>query len=105
MTIKIVMIVGEASGDSLGGQVLAALNARRDDLVVTGVGGDAMQAHGLKPIFPMADLTVMGFSHAIKSYGLLKKRAAEIIDHIFKTRPDVIVTIDNKGFSFVWAKP
>ena len=99
MTIKIVMIAGEASGDSLGGQVLAALNARRDDLEVTGVGGDAMQAHGLKPIFPMADLTVMGFSHAIKSYGSLKKRAAEIIDHIFKTRPDVIVTIDNKGFS------
>ncbi len=99
MTIKIVMIAGEASGDSLGGQVLAVLNARRDDLDISGVGGDAMQAQGLKPIFPMSDLTVMGFSHAIQSYGALKKRAAEIIDHIFKTRPDVIVTIDNKGFS------
>ena len=50
MTIKIVMIAGEASGDSLGGQVLAALNARPDDLEVTGVGGDAMQAQGLKTI-------------------------------------------------------
>ena len=99
MTIKIVMIAGEASGDSLGGQVLAALNARPDDLEVTGVGGDAMQAQGLKTIFPMSDLTVMGFSHAIQSYGVLKKRAAKITDHIFETRPDVIVTIDNKGFS------
>ena len=99
MTIKIVMIAGEASGDSLGGQVLAALNVMGDNLEITGVGGDAMQAQGLKPIFPMADLTVMGFSHAIQSYGALKKRAAEIIDHILETRPDVIVTIDNKGFS------
>ena len=99
MTIKIVMIAGEASGDSLGGQVLAALNARRDDIDVSGVGGDAMQAQGLKPVFPMAELTIVGLSHAMKSYGRLKKRAAEITDHIFKTRPDVIVTVDNKGFS------
>ena len=99
MTIKIVMIAGEASGDSLGGQVLAALNARRDSLEVSGVGGDAMQTQGLKTIFPMADLSVVGLSHTIKSYGRLKKRAVELTDHIFETRPDVIVTIDNKGFS------
>ena len=104
MTIKIVMIAGEASGDSLGGQVLAALNARRDDIDVSGVGGDAMQAQGLKPVFPMAELTIVGLSHAMKSYGRLKKRAAEITDHIFKTRPDVIVTVDNKGFSLRLAK-
>lgn len=99
MTIKIVMIAGEASGDGLGGQVLAALNTHLQPLEVSGVGGDAMQGQGLKPIFPMAELSVVGLSHAIKSYGRLKKRAAELTDHILETRPDVIVTIDNKGFS------
>ena len=99
MTIKIVMIAGEASGDSLGGQVLAALKADQANLNISGVGGDAMQAQGLQPVFPMEDLTVLGLSHAVKSYGRLKKRAAALIDHIMETRPDVIVTIDNKGFS------
>ena len=99
MALKIVMIAGEASGDQLGGRVLAALRHGHADLDVTGIGGETMQAQGLKPVFPMADLTVMGLSHAIKSYRRLKRRAAELIDHIMTSRPDVIVTIDNKGFS------
>ena len=63
---------GEASGDSLGGQVLAALNADQSNLNISGVGGDAMQGQGLQPVFPMEELTVLGLSHAVKSYGRLK---------------------------------
>ena len=99
MTVKIVMIAGEVSGDSLGGQILAVLKPQLPAHEITGIGGVSMQAQGLTPIFPMEDLTVLGLAQALTSYRRLKKRAAQLINHIMTTRPDVIVTIDNKGFS------
>ena len=103
MTLKIVMIAGEASGDTLGGEILTALNKRVSDLEVTGVGGRTMQQQGLRPVFDMADLTVMGFAAAFGAYSRLKKRAYLLIDHIMTTKPDIVVTIDNKGFSMRFA--
>jgi len=99
MTLRVVMIAGETSGDLLGAQVLSSLKKRVPNLKVSGVGGQAMQGLGLKPVFPMEELTVLGLGEALRSYRRLKKQAWVLMDHIFATQPDVIVTIDNKGFS------
>ena len=99
MTLRVVMIAGETSGDLLGAQVLSSLKKRVPNLKVSGVGGQAMQGLGLKPVFPMEELTVLGLGEALRSYRRLKKQARVLMDHIFATQPDVIVTIDNKGFS------
>ena len=99
MTLRVVMIAGETSGDLLGAQVLSLLKKRVPNLKVSGVGGQAMQGLGLEPVFPMEELTVLGLGEALRSYRRLKKQARVLMDHIFATQPDVIVTIDNKGFS------
>jgi lipid-A-disaccharide synthase len=99
MTLRVVMIAGETSGDLLGAQVLSSLKKRVPNLKVSGVGGQAMLGLGLKLVFPMEELTVLGLGEALWSYRRLKKQARVLMDHIFVTQPDVIVTIDNKGFS------
>jgi len=99
MTLRVVMIAGEASGDILGSLVLSSLKSRQPNLTVTGIGGKAMQDLGLEPVFPMEHLTVLGLGEALRSYRRLKNHARVLMDHIVDTRPDVIITIDNKGFS------
>ena len=93
------MIAGEPSGDAMGGDIMAALKQTQNDFHISGVGGAAMLAQGLVPVFDMGELTTLGFGQAIMAYRQLKKRADELVAHIMDSRPDAVVTIDNKGFS------
>ena len=58
--LRIFVVAGEASGDALGAGFMAALKALHPDAEFYGVGGRAMQAQGLSPLFPMEELSVMG---------------------------------------------
>lgn len=102
--LNIFMLAGEASGDAMGGDILNALKEDGRALHITGVGGSRMIAQGLKPIFPMEELTVFGFLQAMKAYKRLKQRGDELVRHIISSKPDVVVTIDCKGFSLQLGK-
>lgn len=41
---KIMLVAGEASGDQLGGRLMAALKAKQDSIQFIGVGGPAWSA-------------------------------------------------------------
>lgn len=92
------IIAGEPSGDRLGGALITALNERAD-LSVHGVGGQDMQAAGLKSLFDMADLTVMGLSEVLPRLPLILRRIRQTADDIIARRPDVLITIDSPDFT------
>ena len=58
--LSLMLVAGEPSGDQLGGQLMAALKTLAPDVVITGMGGPAMAAQGLKSLFPLSDTAVMG---------------------------------------------
>lgn len=99
MTQEIFMLAGEVSGDKLGGIILQEMRQRGYKDRIVGVGGIEMQAQGLESIFPMPELTVMGIGGAIKHYSHLKKRLHQLVDHIRKSKPRMVFTIDSKAFS------
>ncbi|MDP1974469.1 MAG: lipid-A-disaccharide synthase, partial [Alphaproteobacteria bacterium] len=69
---SIYVVAGEASGDLLGGRLLKALYEKLAGQVqFFGVGGDTMQEAGLKSLFPMTDLSVMGFTEILPKLPLL----------------------------------
>jgi len=49
-------------------------------------------------LFPLEDLSVMGFAEVVPRFFLIKKRILETVKEIYRFRPDVLVTIDSKGF-------
>ena len=53
---KIFIIAGEVSGDALGARIMRQMR----NAEFAGIGGAEMTACGLKSIFPMSDLSVMG---------------------------------------------
>jgi lipid-A-disaccharide synthase len=99
------LIAGEASGDSLGASLMAALKTRFSGAVrFAGVGGPLMAEEGLRSLFPMDDLAVMGLAEVVPRLPVLLRRMAETRADILAQNPAVLVTIDAPDFCFRVAK-
>ena len=93
------LVAGEPSGDAIGAGLVRAL--RREygaPLEFAGVGGDAMAAAGVRSLFPMEELSVMGFAEVVTSLPRLAVRLRQTLGEIRQRRPRLVVGIDSKGF-------
>lgn len=98
--MKIYLIAGEPSGDLLGSRFMRAMRQKAGENVeFFGVGSDTMEAEGLKPLFDISDLAIMGLTEVIPSIPRVLKRIKETVDDIVRVRPDVVITIDSWSFS------
>lgn len=96
--MKAFIIAGEASGDRLGGALMAGLRQLRPGIAFAGVGGPEMTAQGLQSQFPMQELSVMGIAEVLPKYRHLKRRIRETADAVIAAQPDVLITIDSPDF-------
>lgn len=103
MPPSIFILAGEASGDRIGADLMARLG-QKVDASIEGVGGHTMQSLGLRSIFPMSDLAVMGLIDVLKHLPLLLFRLRQVRLHILRSKPDVVVLIDSQVFSALLAK-
>lgn len=99
MATSIYIIAGEVSGDLLGGKLLKALKPEIKKLTIHGVGGSKMKQQGLKTLFPMRELSLMGFAEIIPHIPKLLKRINQTVDDIIAKQPDLVITIDSPGFT------
>ena len=98
---KVFVIAGEASGDRLGGSVLAALRERFTDVVIAGIGGEDMRQNGLpQSLFPMQQLSVMGLAEIIPAIPRILYRLQQTVSAIEAFQPDVVLSIDNPDFTY-----
>ena len=93
------IVAGETSGDVLGARLMAALRRMRPELAFAGVGGARMTDMGLKSLFPMSDLNVMGLVEILPRVRLLRRRMREVSDDLARRQPAVVVTVDSPGFT------
>ena len=98
--MRIWINAGEASGDLHGALLAEKLRERAPDVDLVGMAGPAMREAGVKPLFRVEALSVMGltevFGHLPKILGLLRgiKRELRV------QRPDALVCIDAQAFNF-----
>ncbi|GHS98419.1 lipid-A-disaccharide synthase [Bacteroidia bacterium] len=97
--LKIFIIAGEVSGDILGAKIMRALAQLQAKIEFSGVGGENMAAAGLRSIFPISDLAVMGFFEVLARVRILTRRIRETSDAILKFQPDIVLTIDSPSFA------
>ena len=103
--MKIFIIAGEDSGDKLGSAIIDGLREVTDvPPKFVGIGGNGMISRGLESIFPMSELSVMGFVEIASKYKSLKKRLNQTISSILEEKPDILLTIDAPEFCFRVAK-
>nr|WP_323779678.1 lipid-A-disaccharide synthase [Amylibacter sp.] len=95
--MKVFILAGEPSGDKLGGALMAGLNGLQT-VEFAGVGGGSMQAEGLKSLFDMNDLSVMGLLEVLPRIPKLLRRIKQTVAAANAFAPDVLITIDSPDF-------
>ena len=92
--LRVGLLAGEASGDTLGADLIAALRRRAPDAKFFGVAGPKMQAAGCESWEPAESLAVMGLFDVLRDLPRLAKLLARIKRMFLTTRPDVFIGID-----------
>ena len=101
---KIMISVGEASGDLHGASVATAIKELNPQAHIFGMGGINMKNSGVEIYHDIADLGVIGFVEVIKNLRKLFKLKADLVALMKKERPDVLVVIDYPDFNMRLAK-
>lgn len=101
--LRLFIMAGEASGDRIGADLVQRLR-RRTRVDLSGVGGPELRAEGLVSLYPMENLSVMGWSDVLKRLPLLLWRIRQTANAIIRQRPDVVVLIDSQVFAKAVAK-
>lgn len=94
----IYLVAAEPSGDNLGAKLMAALRKRDPAVEFAGIGGERMAAEGFRTLFPIGDLSVMGFVEVIPKLPTVLDRLKRVAAAIRESRPDAIVLIDSPSF-------
>ena len=95
----IFIVSGEASGDNLAGQLMAALKRKTGGRIrFAGVGGARSESEGLTSLFPMSELSLMGLAEILPHLPRLIGRLNETSAAARRLKPDAVVTVDSPGF-------
>jgi lipid-A-disaccharide synthase len=98
--LRVFLVVGEHSGDQLGFKLMRALReATGGQIEFSGVGGEAMEAEGLRSLFPLADIAVMGILPVLAKLPSLLARIREAAAAVVAARPDALILIDGPDFT------
>jgi lipid-A-disaccharide synthase len=97
---RIFLIATEESGDRLGAHLMKVLRQRLGGAVqFEGVGGLGMTREGLKSLFPIEELSIIGFSAVIMQLPKVLRLIRETVAAVLRARPDILVIIDSPDFT------
>jgi len=102
-SLSVFILAGEASGDRIGASLVRALR-QRAEISLAGVGGSELAGEGMTSLFPMVDLSVMGFADVLKRLPKLYWRLHQTSRAILRSKPDLVVLIDAQVFSATLAR-
>jgi lipid-A-disaccharide synthase len=88
------LVAGEASGDTLGADLIRALRRLAPEAEFFGVAGPKMQAEGCEVWEPAESFAVMGLVEVLRHLPRLSRLLARVGGMFLNARPDVFVGID-----------
>jgi len=94
VALRVGLLAGEASGDTLGADLIMALRQCAPEAKFFGVAGPKMQAAGCECWEPAESLAVMGLFDVLRDLPRLIKLLARIKRMFLTERPDVFIGID-----------
>jgi lipid-A-disaccharide synthase len=97
--LRIAMVAGEASGDLLGGLLLAGLQQRWPGLQAFGIGGPQLASKGFEAWWPSEKLAVRGYVEVLRHYRALLGIRKQLVQRLLADPPDVFIGIDAPDFN------
>jgi lipid-A-disaccharide synthase len=97
---RICLVATEESGDRLGASLMKVLRQRLGDGVeFCGVGGRGMAREGLSSLFPIEELSIVGFTAVLRQLPKILRLIRRTVDMVVEAAPDVLVIIDSPDFT------
>ncbi|MFD1007324.1 lipid-A-disaccharide synthase [Oceanisphaera ostreae] len=97
--LRIGLVAGEVSGDTLGAGLIRELRARHPNAIFEGIAGPQMVAEGCTALFEMDELSVMGLVEVLGRLPRILSIRKRIVRHFLDNPPDVFVGIDAPDFN------
>jgi lipid-A-disaccharide synthase len=92
--MRLLISAGEASGESYGGQLIAALKKRAPALDCFGVGGERMRASGCRIVVEAKDVAVVGLAEVVTHLPRIWGEFGKLLKAVDRHQPDAAVLID-----------
>ena len=97
--LRVVIVVGEASGDTLGAAVLQELESSYSQVEAVGIGGPLMLSAGFDSWYAMSELSVMGYVEVFRKLPRLLRLRSSLIKKITEYKPDLLIGVDAPDFN------
>jgi lipid-A-disaccharide synthase len=97
---RVFLAAGEASGDLHAAILVRALRARRGDLEFWGVGGERMEAEGVRLILRSEELAVVGLAEVLERLPRIFEALTRVAGALGELHPDIFVPVDFPDFNF-----
>jgi lipid-A-disaccharide synthase len=97
--LRVGLVAGETSGDTLGAALIHALRERVPDVQVFGMAGPKMVAAGCEQWVSSDELGVMGLFEVLSHLPRLLAMRRSLSERFVQERPDVVVGIDVPDFN------
>ncbi len=101
---RILVVAGEASGDTHAAELVAALRARRPDLTFFGMGGARLAAQGVELLFDAREVSVMGITEVLPRIPRILQILKGLAEAAAERKPDVAILVDIPDFNLRLAK-
>ncbi len=101
---KIFVSAGEASGEHYGASLIAAIRRLEPDAEFFGLGGQRMEALGLRRIVRAEDVAVMGITEVIRHMPQIYSEYRRLKASIAAEKPDAAILIDFPDVNLSLAK-
>ena len=102
--LKIGIVVGEVSGDTLGAKLIRSFREQGIDAEFEGIGGPQMIAEGFQSYYPMDILSVMGLVEVLKDIKKLFAVRDGLVEKWATNPVDVFIGIDAPDFNLRLSK-
>jgi lipid-A-disaccharide synthase len=102
--LRVGLVAGEASGDTLGADLINALRRHAPGAQFFGIAGPKMQSAGCDLWEPSESLAVMGLFEVLRDLPRLLRLRARIRERFLSASPDVFIGIDAPEFNLRLAR-
>lgn len=101
---RVMLVVGEASGDLHGAHLVRSLRRRAPTLEVIAVAGEGLKREGVEVLLDVGQLTGMGFTELAGKVGTLWRAYRRLQQVLREERPNLLVLIDFPEFNLRLAR-
>lgn len=101
---SILIVAGENSGEKYGGDLVRQFKKLHPSISFFGIGGTHMEREGVRLLFPVEELAVVGVFEIISHLPRIKKIFNKIKKDIKHQKPSAAVLIDSPDFNLRLAK-